>query len=274
MRSPEAESRRAAVRRGWIPAFVLTLLTASPGFSFQQGPTASEALDRGDSLMSAHRTATAFHAYAAGLRNHPDDPVLLWKAARAMTTLAMESPGLDGDEERLEEAIALARRAVSAGPDVARAHATLAASLGLYGRLVGTRYRIARAPEVIELAREVRVEARRAIALDPHDFAPYVILGMWHRELATVHPVAKTVARTFLGGYPDVSLETSAAYLEAAVELAPRDVTARLELAKTYREMDRMAEFRREIQAALALPASERLDRLEQEKARRMLAES
>lgn len=234
--------------------------------------TAAEWVARGDSLMREYDTGAALEAYLDGVRAHPDDPTLLWKASRAQATLAVETPGTEGDEARLAEAVELGRRAVAAGPDVARAHTALAAALGLYGRHVAHAYRITRAREVIAIAREAYKEALRALELDPRDYGPYVILGLWHRELTTVHPIAKMVARTFLGGYPDVSLEKSAAYLRSAVRLAPDDVTARLELGRTYLEMDREADARRELEAALASPATERLDRIEQRKARDLLA--
>jgi tetratricopeptide (TPR) repeat protein len=234
-------------------------------------PPAARAIERGDSLLAAFHTREAIAAYRGGLVDAPEDPTLLWKAAHASMTLSAETADTREDEMLLAEAVALARRAVRAGPELARAHTALAASLGLYGRHLGHHYRVRKAREVIDIGREVHVEAQRALELDPNDFAPYLILGMWHRELATVHPIAKAVARTFLGGYPDVSLPRSERYLRRAVELAPEDVTARLELARTYIAMDREAEARDELRRVLTLPAKEKLDLVEQGRARELL---
>jgi len=256
-----------------LRAMVLAaLIVPAPALAQTPAATAAtRAIERGDSLRRAFRTQEAIAAYRVGLAEAPDDATLLWKTARALATLSAETPSTRDDEALLAESVALSRRAVRAAPGLARAHTVLAASLGLYGSHLGHKYRVRKARQVIAIAREVHAETQRAIELDPNDFGPYVILGIWHRELTVVHPLAKAVARTFLGGYPDVSLEESARYLERAVRLAPDDVTARLELARTYLAMDRDEEARGALQRVLALPAQEKLDLVEQRKARELL---
>lgn len=230
------------------------------------------ALAHGDSLMAALETARAIEAYREGLARFPDDPALLWRAARALSNRTAETPGGEGDEPLHQEAVALARRAVAAGPVVARAHTTLATALGRYGRWLAQECRIRCAGRVVDMGKEGYRATRRAIALDPYDPAPFVVLGLYHRDLSTVPLVVKVIARTFLGGYPPVSLEASAANLERAVRLDPGDVTAHLELARTYAEMGRDDDARVQLRAALASPTRERLDAVEKEEARTLLA--
>ena len=234
---------------------------------------AADAIERGDSLMRAFRTREAIATYRAGHAAAPDDPVLLWKTARALATLSAESQGSENDEALLAEAVALARRSVEAGPGIARAHTTLAVTLGRYGKVLAHKYRVRKARDVIAIGHEVHAHARRAIELDPGDFAPYVVLGVYHRELATVHPLVKVVAESFLGDWPAVSLEQSLAYLSKASRLAPRDVTTRLELGRTLMAMERYDEARQELVAVLALPPMENLDRVEQGQARELLTQ-
>lgn len=242
--------------------------------TFAQTPdrpeSAARAEARGDSLRKSFRTEAAIEAYLAGVAEHPHDTTLLWKASRELLSLAKDGED-DEDEARLTRAVELARRAVEVGPGNARAHTTLAASLGLYGRLVAKKYRLARAREVIDMGEEVHAHARRAIRLDPDYFAPYVVLGIFHRELAIVHPIVRTVAKTFLGGYPDVSLEDSEAYLRHAVRLAPDDLTARLEYARTLLELDRDEEARRQLREVSERPANDEVERYEKEQARELL---
>jgi tetratricopeptide (TPR) repeat protein len=223
--------------------------------------------------MRAGRTEAAVEVWQAGLAGEPRDVALLWKTSLGLSTLAEETPGHEGDEARLKEAVAVARRAVRHGPEVSRAHTALAIALGRYGRHLGYTYRIQRAGEVIELGRQAYHEIERARALDPTDFAPYVFLGAFHRELATVHPVAKAVARTFLGGFPDVSLEESSALLKRAIELDPGSVSARIELARTRLAMERPDEARALVREAQALEPRSRLERLELERFQETLAD-
>lgn len=223
--------------------------------------------------MAAFDTPAAVEAYRAGLAQSPDDADLLWRASLALSARAVETPELRGDEDLLEEAVRLARQAARARPDLARAHAALAIALGRYGRHLAYVHRIRRAREVITVGREAHAAARRAIALDPGDYAPHVVLGVWHRELATVHPVARAVARLFLGGFPAVSLEESEAHLRTAVRLAPAEVTPLFELARTYAAMDRPAAARQAAAAAVAAVPRNALDRIEQREARALLEE-
>ena len=242
-----------------------------PGSSFAQSTSARTWTERGDSLMAALDTEAAIAAYRSGLSTGPDDPELLWKLSRALSNRTAETPGSEGDRPLHEEAAGFARRAVAAGPALARPHTPLAAGVGRYGRSLAHECRVRCARQVVALGKEAYYATRRAIQLDPYDPAPFVVLGVYHRELSTVPVVVRILARTFLGGYPPVSLEQSEAYLERAIRLDPADVTAHLELARTYREMGREADAGLELHAALDAPVRERLDAVEKEEARTLL---
>lgn len=218
---------------------------------------------RGDSLMAAFDTAAAIEAYRAGLERNPDDVGLMIAAARALTNLAEETPGKDDDEVRYEEAVQLSGRAVRLAPGMSRTHSTLAAALGRHALFQGGKRKV-------ELGREVYREAQRAIALDGNDYRPLIVLGAWHREVSTLNPILKGIAKAFLGGLPQASLQSSAAALERARRLEPGIIFTHLELARTFDEMDREEEALREIERALALPPREQLDRVLKEQARQL----
>ncbi len=248
-----------AILTGAALLLCVTAATAQPD-------PARAAESRGDSLMQAFETAAAVEAYRSGLAAAPADVTLLWKTSRALLNLAEERPGKDGDEEAYREAVDLGRRAAQEAPDLARAHATLAAALGKLALFQGGKRKV-------ELAREVQSEAELAARLDPSDFAAFVVLGILNRELATLNPLLKAFARTFFGRLPEASVEASAAHLERAVALAPDFVTPRVELALTYLEQDRDEAAREELRRAIALPPKEQLDRLRQREAQELLEE-
>jgi hypothetical protein len=56
--------------------------------------------------------------------------------------------------------------------------------------------------------------------------------------------------------------------------LEPEYITPRVELARTYLELDREVDARRELEAALALPPREEADRIRHREARELLEES
>jgi tetratricopeptide (TPR) repeat protein len=223
--------------------------------------------------MAALETTRAIEAYRKALAADGDDPVVLWKTARALSNRTAETPGREGDRPLHEEAVELARRAVAAGPDIARTHTTLATALGRYGHWLAHECRIRCAGQVVEMGREAYRATRRAIELDPYDPAPFIVLGVYHRDLATVPLVVKVIAKTFLGGYPPVSLEQSASYLERAIRIDAGDVTSHLELARTYAKMGWRDDARAELRQALDAPVRERLDVVQQEEAAEFLSE-
>ena len=249
--------------RGSAAAGAALLLGVLPAHA---QPLPESAATRGDSLMAAFRTPEAVEAYREGLAAGRGDATLLWKTSRALLNLAEERPGKEGDEETYREAVDLARRSVEAAPEEARPHATLAAALGRLALFEGGKRKV-------ELAREVRSEAELATRLDPSDFAAFVVLGILERELATLNPFLKAFARTFFGRLPEGSKEGSAAHLERAVELAPDYITPRVELARTYLELDKDADAQRELEAALALRPREEADRIRLGEARELLEE-
>lgn len=247
----------------------MILLLLGIGLMLPPGLVAQTARDfaaRGDSLMGSFQTERAIAAYRAGLADFPNDKMLLWKTSRAIFNYAEERPGTENDEERYEEAVELARRAAELSSGDARAHATLAAALGKLALFRGGRRKV-------ELAREVKEEAELATQLDPSYFGSFVILGILNRELATLNFVLRAFASTLFGGLPDVSIDRSAAMLERAVRLAPDYITPRLELARTYVELDRRSEALEQLEAALDLAPREQLDRLQLEQAAALLEE-
>lgn len=242
---------------------VLSALLAPAAFA-QAGETeAGSAIALGDGRLQAFDTPGAIAAYEAGLARHPDHPGLLRKASLAVSNLAQEDPGRDGNGPLHEKAVRLARRAVKEAPGDARAHAVLAVTLGRYADWLAHERRLAAAATVARLGQEAYRHADRALRIDPDDWVAHAFLGAMHRRLATVPALVRHVARAFLE-WPDVSLERSEAHLVKSIREEPDEVTTRIELARTYLEMGREPEARRQLEAALAIQPKDRLDRLEQ----------
>lgn len=260
-----------ATPRVLILAIGLQLVASTFANAQTSGTGAAVAL--GDSLMMAGRTTEAIDAYRKGLVGDPENAIALSKLSIALSGGAQETPGRVGDEVLLAEAVNVASAAVRSDPDLSRAYTALSIAVGRYAQYLGHVYRIRRAREVIDLAKQAKVAVEYAVVLDPNDFAPHTILGVWHRELAIVHPAAKAVARLFLGGYPDVSLEESERFLNRAVELAPDRVTVRVQLALTYLAMDDIDATLRELRMAVELDPRSGHERLEQDDARELIEE-
>lgn len=240
----------------------VAVLLASEAIAQTRTPP-ERALATGDSLRAAFRTAAAIEAYEAGLADVPDHPLLLRQASLAVSSLAQETPGREGDGPLHEKAVGFARRAVKVAPRDARAHSVLAVALGRYADWLAHERRLASAATVARLGEEAFRHADRALEIDPDDWMAHAFLGSMHRRLATVPAVVRHVARAFLE-WPDVSLERSEVHLVKSIREKPNEVVTRVELARTYQEMGRRADARRQLQAALAIEPNDRLDWLEQ----------
>lgn len=249
------------------------LQLVAPTFANAQASGTGAAVALGDSLTMAGRTTEAIDAYRKGLAGDPENAIALSKLSMALSSWAQETPGRVGDEEILVEAVNVASAAVRSDPDMSRAYTALSIALSRYGQHLAYVHRIKRARRVIELAKQAKAAVDYALVLDPYDFAPHTILGVWHRELTVVHPAAKTVARLLLGGYPDVSLEDSERFLKRAVELAPDRVAVRTQLALTYLAMDDIDAALEELRTAIELDPKSGFERLQQDEARVLIAE-
>ena len=216
----------------------------------------------------ARLTASDWKGAIAALRGleGSDDAAVHLVLARAYSELADDVPGKsDVREAHLERALTHARRAVELTPRSGDAHLSLAVVNGKLAQLAGPRGRLKRADVV-------KAEAEEALRLDPSLWEAHHVLGIWHREIATLDTFKKLGA-SLLGGVPDASLEEAITHLETARRLAPNSIRNHLELGRTYLEADRDQDARKEFERAIALRPSEPRDPVLQREARRELAD-
>jgi hypothetical protein len=75
----------------------------------------------------------------------------------------------------------------------------------------------------IEMSREVKAEAERALALNPKDDRAMHVLGRWNREIARLNVFEKTAAKVAFGGVPEgASMNDAVTWLEKAVAAGSR----------------------------------------------------
>ena len=166
----------------------------------------------------------------------PDDPeVLIW-TARTCIDVGDLIPETVPDRrtkriQRYRAAERYARAAVKARPESTWPHFFLAVALGKLTEFADTRAQIA-------MAREIRKEVDKAIALDPDNGFAYHVLGVWHRRMAEINRAERLLARVFLlKTVPAGRLADSVRFLAKAIRHNPHVITHHLELAKTYRAL-------------------------------------
>jgi tetratricopeptide (TPR) repeat protein len=181
-----------------------------------------------------------------------------WEAALALIDIGKATPDEVKSPAR-DSLYALAevyaRRAATANPSDAEGHFALANAIG---RASLTRSK----KERVQRASEIRNEALRAIQLNPRHDGAYHVLGRWNAEIMRLSGATRFFAKNFLGGdvFNQASWEGAVSNMEKAVELNPRRIYHRLDLAEVYVDRGRYSDARTQLQRVEALPVSDPLD--------------
>ena len=251
---------------GSCAALPVLLLLASPGLSQPSRARGDELLAQGAERYAHGDLKGAHAAYQDALAAAPGRFTVLHRLARVESMLAEDASGEDG-RRLVASAVEHAREAVKTAPDSAAGHLELAVALGRQALKEGPKTQLS-------LSREIKSEVDRALALDPSQGRAWHVRALWNRKLASLNFFERAVAKTVLGGVPrGATMENAVADLQKAVELEPAYVNHRLELGRTFMQLKRRDEARRELERAVALPPTGNpLDPKYQAEARELLA--
>lgn len=242
-------------------AVCLTLLVAGAATG------ATDRIALGDAAYARFDNQAALTRYLEAARLEPSNPEALWKTARAYSDVgkALETRDQGKAKEQYELGERLARRAVAAAPDLADAHFVLAVCVGRLALFEGGKSKI-------RLSKEVKREAERAIALDPRHDGAYLVLGLWHYNIATLSWLLKAFAKVIYGGVPPgASLETAALMFAKAVEIDGARPLHRLEYGRTLIRLGRTQEAREQLRKCLELKPVQWDDAANQAEAKELL---
>jgi tetratricopeptide (TPR) repeat protein len=195
--------------------------------------TFDELISKADSLYAQSDMQNAFDYYEQAYSIDSSDYYLLLKLTRVCNDLGEYYYELR-DEELSEivvyEGVDFAERFSSLYPDSAKVYAYLAWSYGNQALFEGGK-------DKIKLAHKIKDNATLAISMDSTDYLPYVILGIYNRQISALSWFERLFANTFFGDVPEGSFEESEKMMLEALELQPGLVIAAFHLSLTYKEM-------------------------------------
>jgi tetratricopeptide (TPR) repeat protein len=215
------------------------------------GPVAARVtglVRQGDQAMARLEPTAALQAYQAAVSLDPSSYEALWKAGRTLIDLGELEQRGNSQKDKYNKALKYADRAVRVRPGGAEGHFVRAYALGRVSLFEGGKTKL-------RLAREIKVEALRAIDLDPLQDGAYHVLGDWNYDLAELNWVERTIGGLLLGGVPkDASFENAAHYYQLAIQINPEHIDHHLGYARTLIKLGRKEEARVELEKVRSLP--------------------
>jgi tetratricopeptide (TPR) repeat protein len=224
------------------------LPSGTPSAQTSDSATRPSSLAHVDTLRAEGQFRAALQQVERLHRDGPRNVEVLWRRALLLSDIGRRLDDEDSTVTLHRRALKVADAARAADSTNAGAHLVTALAAGRLTLHVG-------ASERVRYSRVVKKHADRALALDSTLAPAYHLRGRWHREVADLNFLVRTLVRTFYGGLPDASLEQAVRDFRRAIALESKPHN-HLELGKTYLEMGRDAAARTQLRRALATSGS------------------
>ena len=226
----------------------------------------ADLMAQADSLAAVWNHQAAADMYLQIIAQDSTNYEALWKAGEQITEVANQLPEKQKDEKEayFEQARELCEKAILVNPDGWQGHFRLSVALGRLALFRGGK-------EKINLSKAVKASADQALALNPNADLAHHVLGRWHQNLANLSWALKMAAKVIYGGVPPGSNEEAVAHFKKAIEINPNHIEHYLELAKTYKYMDKKELMKEPLEKALSLPNVEENDPEFKEEAKELL---
>ncbi|MGA7721303.1 MAG: hypothetical protein WCA84_09005 [Ignavibacteriaceae bacterium] len=247
-----------------ILVFQLMILNVFPG-----NRTDLDYLHEGDVYHENYDNINAVKSYERAFKDFPDSYIVLSKLTLAYDDAGeemLEQMKYDDAEIYVNKAVSTAELLQKIYPDSALSYTYLALSYGNIAMFKGGR-------EKIKYAFKVKLNAEKALKMNPSDVYPYVILGIYYREAANLNWFEKLFAKSFLGGVPEGTYEESKIMFYKSLSIDSGIIIAYYNLSKTY---DKLNDRKNEIDClnkVIQLPVRNFRDKYSKIKATKKLIE-
>lgn len=229
------------------------------------GTSAAEEFEtEGDAHRDAFDSKMALESYLKANGEDPSNANYIWKIVREYTDLGFFADNDDETKAYYADAEKWARDCVSMFPDNADCHLFLSVAMGRVALFSGGKKKV-------NLSKEVKEEAIKAIELNPNLDGSYHVLGRWNREVANLSWFLRAAAKIIYGGLPSASNEDAIKNFDIAIDLRPDRMLHYFELGVTYKELGEKAKAKEAFEKCLSMEVTERQDVGRQEDSREFL---
>jgi tetratricopeptide (TPR) repeat protein len=229
----------------------------------------SDDLHEGDVYHQKYDNVNAVKSYEKALKTSPNNYPVLSKLTLAYDDAGEEMLELkkrDNAEVYVNKAVSSAELLQDKYPDSALCYTYLALSYGNIAMFKGGR-------EKIKYAFKVKLNAEKAIEMNPSDVYPYMILGIYYREAANLNWFEKLFAKSFLGGVPEGTYDASKQMFYKALSIDKDIIVAYYNLSKTYDKLNDRENEINCLKKVIQLPVRNFRDKYSKIKASRKLEE-
>lgn len=226
-------------------------------------------ISKGDEFYKNFDLKQAVSSYEEAFQFAKNDYEVLTKLTRTYNDLGedyYEIRDRKNSELAINNALKYVQLLETNFPDSAMTYALLAMSYGNLAMFKGGN-------EKIKLAHKIKVNAERSIKMDPNNYLPYIILSIYHRQIASLSWLERAFANTFFGKVPDGSLEESEKMMLKALDIQPGICVAMLHLSRTYNKMDNLKKEKEWLQKIVEAPIIDFRDKYAKRKAQARLKE-
>ena len=207
---------------------VLGLLTrfapaapAQPAYSF------SNSLAQADAACQRGDLKFALELYARAQTLEATNAPHLCAVTKCYCDLMHDRTNSALQPELARRALAAALQAIQAYPLSVTSHLCAAICYAKNFPFVDLRTKIA-------YSRGIKIEAEKALALDPHPDIAYYLLGRWHTGVASMGFFARGIVKVVYGGLPHASNAEAIACFQKAIAISPNRIIHHAGLARAY----------------------------------------
>jgi tetratricopeptide (TPR) repeat protein len=218
-----------------------------------------------DSLVTAFNNEAALECFQERLADDPENVDLQIATLRALIDTGEDAAG-KAALPYFEEAVAGSEQFIESHPQSAEGYYYQAVALGRQAQFLGGK-------DKVSMAKEIRLNVDRALALDDQHAEAYLTRGIYFYELATLNKALRFFAKVLYGGLPEGGLDDAAADLEASLKLEPHNTNTLYHLAliaKRHKDYSACAHY---CELALAQERTDHLDSQNQTLAKELMSD-
>jgi len=183
-----------------------------------------------DNFEKQQKEPEALDKYKQILGLEPANIKALVKAAELNISMSNRQPDKTSKRLYIESSFSFAKRAILADSTNADANYAMAMASG---KMIDVE---TENKKMIELVKDLKRYAEKALSINPDHAKAHYILGKWHYEMANLSGIKKIAVKVLYGGLPGGDMDSAIDHMEKCKILEPYFAANYLDLAKAYKD--------------------------------------